>query len=150
MPAFLWNYAARHACRLIGTCPKAPDWSTPDWKWDGAPPDVSGYRTFECRVYIHVNREIGTLDARGEEMRYIGCSHDPHFHYLYRARDRRVFTTDDVTFVETDIQLPDYSGNMEIELAGLQPVTADEERIVDAHAERDNEVDEATVSPPCR
>jgi hypothetical protein len=26
--------------------------------------------------------------------------------------------------VETDIQLPEYSGNMEIELAGLLPVTA--------------------------
>jgi hypothetical protein len=30
---FLWNHAARHACRLIGVCPKAPDWTTPDWKW---------------------------------------------------------------------------------------------------------------------
>jgi hypothetical protein len=27
MPTFLWNYAARHACRLIGVCPKAPDWT---------------------------------------------------------------------------------------------------------------------------
>jgi hypothetical protein len=64
-----------------------------------------------------------------------------HFHHLYRAHDRRVFTTDDVTFVETDIQLPDYSGNMEIELAGLQRLTEDEQRLVDAHAERDDEVD---------
>jgi hypothetical protein len=50
-------------------------------------------------------------------MRNLGFSHDPNFHHLYRARDRRIFTTDDVTFVETDIQLPDYSGNMELELA---------------------------------
>jgi hypothetical protein len=70
-----------------------------------------------------VDQEIGTLDVRGEEMRYLGCSHDPHFHHLYRACDRRVFNTDDVTFVETDIQLPDFSGNMEIELAGLQRLT---------------------------
>jgi hypothetical protein len=90
-------------------------------------PDVSGFRTFDCRVYTHVNREIGTLDARGEEMRYLGCSsHDSHFHHLYRAHDRRVFATDDVTFVEMDIQLPDHSANMEIELAGLQRLTEDE------------------------
>ena len=115
--------------------------TTADWKWNGGPPDISGFQTFGCRVYTHVNREIGTLDARGEEMRYLGCSHDSHFHHLYRARDRRVFTTDDVTFVETDIQLPDYSGNMEIELAGLQRITEDEQRLVDEHAERDDEVD---------
>jgi hypothetical protein len=139
MPSFLWSHAARHACRLIGACPKAPDWTIPDWKWDL--PDVSGFRTFGCRVYTHMNREIGTLDAGGEEMRYLGCSHDSHFHHLYRAHDRRVFTTDDVTFVETDIQLPDYSGNMEIELAGLQRLTEEEQRLVDAHAERDDEVD---------
>jgi hypothetical protein len=95
---------------------------------------------FGCRVYTHANSPLGTLDARGEEMRYLGFSHDPNFHHLYRARDRRVFTTDDVTFVETDIQLPEYSGNMEIELAGLLPVTAEEERLIDAHAERDDEV----------
>jgi hypothetical protein len=72
MPTYLWNYAAKHTCRLIGVGPKAPDWTTPDWKWDGGSPDVSALRTFGCRVYIHVNREIGTLDARGEEMRYLG------------------------------------------------------------------------------
>jgi hypothetical protein len=120
--------------------PKGPRLDHPDWKWDGSLPDVSGFRTFGCRVYTHVNREIGTLDARGEEMRYLGCSHDSHFHHLYCAHDRRVFTTDDVTFVETDIQLPDYSGNMEIELAGQQRLTEDEQRQVDAHAERDDEV----------
>jgi hypothetical protein len=141
MPAFLWSHAARHACRLIGACPKAPDWKTPDWKWDGSPPDVSMFRTFCCRVYTHVNREIGTLDARGEEMRYLGCSHDSHFHYLYRTRDRRVITTEVITFVETDIELPDYSGNMEIEIAGLQIVTAEEECLINAHAERYDEVD---------
>jgi hypothetical protein len=141
MPAFLWSHAARHACRLIGACPKVPDWTTPDWKWDGSLPDVSGFQTFGCRVYTHVSREIGTLDARGEEMRYLGCSHDSHFHHLYRAHDRRVFTTDDVTFVETDIQLPDNSGNIKIELTGLQRLTEDEQRLVDAHAERDDEVD---------
>jgi hypothetical protein len=141
MPTYLWNYAAKHACRLIGVGPKAPDWTTPDGKWDGGSPDVSALRTFGCRVYTHVNREIGTMDARGEEMRNLGCSHDPHFHHLYRARDRRVFTTDDVTFVETDIELPDYSGNMEIELLGLGRLTEDEQRLVDAHAERDDEAD---------
>jgi hypothetical protein len=103
MPAFLWSHAARHAYRLIDACPKAPDCTTPDWRWDGSLPYVSGFRTFGCRVYTHVNWEIGTLDARGEEMRNRCCSHDSHFHHLYRAHDRRVFTTDDVTFVETAI-----------------------------------------------
>ena len=74
---------------------------------------------------MDINKPFGTLDARGEEMRYLGFSHEPHFHHLYRARDRRFFTTD-VTFVETNIQLPDYSGNMEIELAGLQDITPEE------------------------
>jgi hypothetical protein len=107
MPGYLWNYAARHSCQLIGDGPKAPDWTTPNFKWDGTPSDISVHRIFGCRVYTHVNRQVGTLEARGEEMRYLGYSHDTHFHHLYRVHDRRVFTTDDVTFVETDIQLPE-------------------------------------------
>ena len=74
-------------------------------------------------------------------MRYLGFFHDPHFHHFYRARNRRVFTTDDVIFVETDIQLPNYSGYMEIELTGLQGLTPEERQLVDAHADRDDEVD---------
>ena len=50
-------------------------------------------------------------------------------------------TTDDVTFVETDVQIPDYSGNMELELAGLHDITPQDREIVDAYSERDNEVD---------
>ena len=74
-------------------------------------------------------------------MRYIGCSHDRHFHHLYQSRDRRIFTTDDVTFVETDVQIPDFSGNMELELAGLHDITPQDKEIVDAYSERDNKVD---------
>ena len=70
-------------------------------------------------------------------MRYLGFSHDPSFYHLYRSRDWRVFATYIVTFVETDIQLPVFSGNMEYELAGLQNVTDEEQRLID----RDNEVD---------
>ena len=64
-------------------------------------------------------------------MRYLGFSYDPHFHHLYRACDSRVFTTDYVTFGESDIQLPDYSGNLELELAGLQDISDDDKRVVD-------------------
>ena len=51
------------------------------------------------------------------------------------------FDTDDVTFVEFDIQLPNYSGNKELELAGLQDISDDDKRVVDAHADHDDEVD---------
>ena len=109
LPGFLWNYAAYHACRLLNNCPRHPSWQTPTFKWDGTIPDISTHHVFGCRVYTHINTPLGTLEARGEEMRYLGCSHDPHFHHLYRSRDRRVFTSDDVTFVESDVQLPDFS-----------------------------------------
>ena len=125
----------------MGDCPKAPDWSTPNFKWDGTVPDISRHRIFGCRVYAHVNKEVGCLNARGEEMRYLGFSHSPNFHHIYRVRDRRIFTSDDVTFVETDIKLPEFSGNMELELAGLQDVTGEEKELIDATAERDDEVD---------
>jgi hypothetical protein len=145
MPVFLWNHGARHANKLICAGPKAPEWTTPDSKWDGTPLYIAVHRVFGCRVYTHINRPLGTLDARGEEMRYLGFSHDPNFHHImYRARDRRVFTTDDVSFVETDIQLPDYI--LELELAGLLSVTAEDGLLIDAHAERDDEVDGEQLS----
>ena len=37
--------------------------------------------------------------------------------------------------------LPDFSGNVEIELTGLQDITSEDKELVDAHAERYNEVD---------
>jgi hypothetical protein len=77
MPVFLWNYGARHANKRICADPKAPEWTTPDCKWDGTPSDISVHRVFGCRVCTHINRPLGTLDARGEEMRYLGFSHDP-------------------------------------------------------------------------
>ena len=55
--------------------------------------------------------------------------------------DRRVLTTDDVTYIESDVQIPDYSRNMELELAGMQDITAEDKIIVDANSERDNKVD---------
>jgi hypothetical protein len=97
MPVFLWNYGARHANKLICAGPKAPEWTTPDFTWDGTPSDISVHRAFGYRVYTHINRVLGTLDARGEEMCYLRFSYDPNFHHLYRAHNRR----DDVTFVET-------------------------------------------------
>ena len=63
-----------------------------------------------------------------------------HLHGM-TPHDRRVFTTADVTFEETDIHIPNYSENMEIELVGLQDLTAEERQLVDAHADRDDEVD---------
>ena len=42
--------------------------------------------------------------------------------------------------MEIDIKLPGYLGNMEIELAGLQDITPEERQPVDAHANRDDEV----------
>ena len=81
------------------------------------------------------------------------------FCYLYRAHDHRVFTIDDVTFVETDLQLPEFSGNMEMELSGLQDIDSEDKALVDANAVRDNEVnwdqlalskiDEQVVEPVC-
>jgi hypothetical protein len=78
----------------------------------------------------HAVRTCGTWDAPTTPTSIVCAVHVT----------RRVFTTDDVTFVETDIQLPDLLRNLEIELAGLLPVTAEEERLIDAHAERDDEV----------
>ena len=106
LPGFLWNYAAHHACDLLNSCPKQPSWQTPTFKWDGTIPDISRHYVFGCRAYTNINKSLETLEARREEMRYIGCSHDQHFHKLYRSRDRRIFTTDDVTFVETDVEIP--------------------------------------------
>jgi hypothetical protein len=75
MPTFLWNYAARHACRLIGVCPKAPDWTTPDWKWDGGPPDVSALRTFGSRVYTATTAAAAAAAAAAESL--LVCAWSP-------------------------------------------------------------------------
>ena len=84
MQGFIWNYAAQHACHLLNDCPWGPAWQTPNFKWDGTIPDISRHRVFGCRVYTHINRDLGTLDARGEEMRYLSFSHDPSLYRLFR------------------------------------------------------------------
>ena len=133
LPGFIWNYAVHHACHLLNNCPKYPSRHTPSFKWSGTIPDIAHHCVCGCKVNTHVNKPLGTLEARGEEIRYLRFSHEPHFYHLYRDRDSRVFTTNDVTFVESDIQLP--------ELAGLQDISDDDKRVVDVHADRDDEVD---------
>ena len=84
----------------------------PFFKWDGTVPGVSCHHILGCQVYANIHRNLGTLGAWGGEMRYLGFSPNPTFHHLYWSRDRRVFTTKGVTFVVTDIQVPDCSENV--------------------------------------
>ena len=53
-----------------------------------------------------------------------------------------MFTTDNVTIVETDIQLPYFFGNKELELTGLENITDGAHRLVHLHAEGDDEATE--------
>lgn len=61
-------------------------------------------------------------------------------YYLYQSCNRRVFTTNDVAFVETNVSIPDYSGNTELQLAGLHDNTQQNKEMW-MPSERHNNVD---------
>jgi hypothetical protein len=102
----------------------------------------SRFRTFGSNCYAKIHGQFDTLHDRAEEMRFLGMA--PHddvtFNHVYRPRDRRHFTSDEVDFVETDLQLPAYAADMTAEFRlleeNLDPQAIDErvdaQSIIDA------------------
>jgi hypothetical protein len=127
LPTYLWGYALMYALMIWNAVPRGPDMLSNNFRRYGIATDVSNLSIFGCKVFLHINRDIGrgTLEARGEEARLIAVSlTDPLKCYFFRPRDNRIVgPTDDYTKVEMDIQLPNYSGNMQEQLEALQPVT---------------------------
>lgn len=135
-----WNFAVKFATWVRNNTPRGPQQQTPNFLWNGTPTDVNIQYTFGCKAYIKNNQETDPLNPRGQPVRYMGVvDHTNKFHDFLRICDGRIFTTDVFQIVEGNLQETSFTGNMTEEMLDLNPLTTEQQSIVDEHAERDSD-----------
>ena len=67
-----WNYATDHALLVRNDTPRRADGQTPNFLWDGSPTNVNKLRIFGCRAFIKDNQAHGSVNPRGQAVRYLG------------------------------------------------------------------------------
>jgi hypothetical protein len=69
-----WKLAVEAALHVYNRTPKCRlNWWTPIAMWNGSKPDVSYFRVFGCRAFVHVQKENcnGKLDKKAIETVFV-------------------------------------------------------------------------------
>ena len=100
-PGF-WEQAADTAVHIYNRTPtRVLDWRTPIELWTGNIPDVSYFRVFGCKAYVHVPEgKRRKLDPRAIEMMFIGYEPGSKGYRLWNPTTRAIVLSRDVTFDE--------------------------------------------------
>ena len=98
-----WECAIDTAVHTYNRTPiRALQWRTPHELWtDGHVPDVSYFRVFGCKAYVHTpNDKCKKLDPRSVEMLLIGYEPGSKGYRLWNPLTRSITLSRDVTFDE--------------------------------------------------
>ena len=99
-----WEYAISAAVHIYNQSPtRSLKWRTPHEIWNaGHVPDVSYFRIFGCKAYMHVPADKRRkLDAKAIEVTFIGYESGSKGYRLWDKRTRSVHLSRDVTFDES-------------------------------------------------
>ena len=101
-PGF-WEYAVHTAVHVFNRTPtRVLNWRTPYEVWNsGQVPDVSHFRTFGCKGYMHIpDDKRGKLDAKAFEVTLVGYESGAKGYRLWDRHARTLRLSRDVTFDE--------------------------------------------------
>ena len=99
-----WEYAVATAVHVYNRSPiRRLQWRTPVELWGlSHPPDVSYFRIFGCRAYVHVPKDgRKKLDAKAFPATFIGYEPGSKGYRLWNGRTHSVVVSRDVIFDET-------------------------------------------------
>ena len=69
--------------------------------WRGSPPDVSYFRVFGCKAYVHVQKDKRhKLEPKALEMTFVGYPTGTKGYLFWNRANRSIVTARDVTFDE--------------------------------------------------
>ena len=98
-----WEFAVHTAVHIHNRTPsRTIGWRTPHELWtDGHVPDVSYFRIFGCKAYVHTpEAKRKKLDPKAEEMTLVGYEPGSKGYRLWDYSDRSLVLSRDVTFDE--------------------------------------------------
>ena len=88
-------------------------WRCPITAWDGTVPDVSYFRVFGCKAYVHVHKteRAGKLDKKAVEMIFVGYEPGSKGYKFWNPATRSFVVSRDVTFDEESFPAHKLPGN---------------------------------------
>ena len=98
-----WQLAVESAVHIYNRQPmRRLKWQCPITLWDGTVPDISYFRVFGCKAFVHVPKERrqGKLDKKAIEMIFVGYEQGSKGYKFWDASSRRIVVSRDVTFDE--------------------------------------------------
>ena len=98
-----WKLAVDVAVHIYNCQPMHHlNWQCPQTLWNGTIPDISYFRVFGCKVFVHVPKEQrqGKLDKKAIEMIFVGYEPGSKGYCFWNPATRRIIVSCDVTFDE--------------------------------------------------
>ena len=98
-----WQLAVETAVHIYNRQPmRRLNWQCPITLWNGTIPDVSYFRVFGCRAFVHVQKEqrSGKLDKKAVEMIFVGYEPGSKGYRFWNPATRSIVVSRDVTFNE--------------------------------------------------
>lgn len=101
-----WAEAINTAVRIINSVPcKGTKDKCPDELWTGKTPNLSFFRVFGCTAFAHIPDQKRTkLDEKGIECTFLGYSDTAKAYRLYCRATKKIITSRDVTFIESEFE----------------------------------------------
>jgi hypothetical protein len=99
-----WGEAINYATYILNCLPcKALNQKTPEEAWGGNQPDVSSFRIFGCKTFVHVPEEKRTkLEAKSIECTFLGFSQTSKAYRFLDRSTNKIIISRDVVFIEEE------------------------------------------------
>jgi hypothetical protein len=103
LPNGFWELAVSTAAHVYNRTPsRTVKWQTPIEAWNSQVPDVSYFRVFRCKGYMHVPADKRRkLDPKAIEVMFVGYEPGSKGYRLWDKHTRSVKLSRDVTFDES-------------------------------------------------
>ncbi|KAL7284900.1 hypothetical protein ACG7TL_002214 [Trametes sanguinea] len=98
-----WQLAVDAAVHIYNRQPmRRLKWRCPITAWDGTVPDVSYFRVFGCKAFVHVqkSKREGKLDKKAVEMIFVGYEPGTKGYKFWNPATRSIVVSRDVIFDE--------------------------------------------------
>ena len=98
-----WQLAVDAAVHIYNRQPmRRLKWQCPITLWDSTIPDISYFRVFGCKAFVHVPKEQrqGKLDKKAVEMIFVGYEQGTKGYRFWNPANRSIVVSRDVTFDE--------------------------------------------------
>ena len=147
-----WGEAVRTAVLVRNRSPtKSLDWKTPHEILTGRTPDISYFRIFGCKAYVHVlkKKRKNKMESQSSTLTFVGYEPNSKGYRFWNASTRSIVVSTDVTFDESSFpHLKNPSPPISIPVPNPTSDTIQLPLLLDLPLNSDGDSDDDTAPPP--